>query len=123
MGAAAALSDMMVDDTLTGAPTTELIIEKYKQIEALFPGINMGVYKYGTNNAELREMIPVEKRAKKVILTVEEEGMLDKADPDVPSLKCLGLLYNPDTDKFQFLPQGVPDVEIWTKRKLSSYAA
>ena len=67
--------------------------------------------------------IPEDKRSKHVILDPDEVELLDKTDTDMPSLKCLGLVFNPDSDTLQFMPHQIPDMKGWTKRQVVSYVA
>ena len=103
LAAEAANRDMMVDDILSGSEDPDTLVEKYKQLVEMFSQIDMAIYKYGTNCPKLREIIPKEKFAAQVTLTETDTNLLDKVDLGVPTLRCLGLIYNPDSDSLQFL--------------------
>ena len=111
------------DDILSGSDDEEEVIQMYHQLISLFAGLGMGIHKFATNSQSLFQSIPEEKRSKQVTLEEAETEVLNKIDKNMPTLKCLGILYNPDTDSLQFLPHEIPDDKVNTKRQIISYVA
>ena len=69
------------------------------------------MHKWGTNCPELLEEIPQDKKAKQVTLS-EGEGA---------AIKALGIVWDTEHDVFRF-PEGPPDLNPWTLRKMTSSA-
>ena len=123
LGARAIKQDIMVDDVLTGHSKRKGVIQMYKEVKEIMNGVGMKIHKFATNCGELRALIPEEEHAKQIILEPQEADLLHTDGSDVPSLKCLGMLYNPSTDTLQFLPPSMPKLQVWTKRAVSSLTA
>ena len=64
-----------------------------------------------------------EERTKQVYIEPEYTEDLHKTDPNMPSVRCLGVLYHPDTDSLQFLGLEQVDPAGWSKRQLVSHVA
>ena len=104
-GSRAIQNDSIVDDILSTHDKEKGVIKIYNELNAIFEQGDMQITKFSTNSPLLNKMIPEEKRAKRVVLDDFEEEMIQQLGDTTPSLKCLGLLYHPETDGIQFLPQ------------------
>lgn len=122
-GARAIKTDTMVDDLLTTSDKRKGLRKIYDEVNQIFSQGNMQITKFATNDPKLRQMIPEEHWAKRVILDDLEEEMVQQLSGSTPSLKCLGLLYHPESDTIQFLPHPFPSNIEWTKRAVHSFAA
>ena len=120
LAAKAVLEDSIVDDILTGCKTFRRLNKLKKEIEKLYEKINMHAHKWATNSPRLRDAIDSEDSAAAVCLGKDSEALFCAEGEDVPSIKCLGILWHPETDKLQFFSSSDFDEVKWTMRKISS---
>ena len=119
----AVLEDSIVDDILTGCKTFQQLEEMRKEISGFYESINMQVHKWATNSPTLRDGLKPEERASSVNLGADAEELFCSTDEEIPSIKCLGVLWHPETDMLQFFHEKEPDAVKWTMRKISSWTS
>uniref|UniRef100_A0A1B0DHX3 Uncharacterized protein n=1 Tax=Phlebotomus papatasi TaxID=29031 RepID=A0A1B0DHX3_PHLPP len=90
--AAAATKNFYVDDYIGGAESDEEALELYKQLSGMFSTCGMSLRKWSSNSEKLLENIPPENRE------LASSKMFDSE----ATVKTLGLIWNPTSDKFHF---------------------
>jgi len=110
----AILDSFYVDDTMAGAESKEECILLVKELMELLDSARIDIRKFTSNDDEVLRSIPEEKRATQSLLEFEKD----------PTLKLLGLCYNPLTDCFNFKSNFfTPDKGFATKREVLSDTA
>ena len=117
--ARAVLKDAIVDDILSGSEREAQLPEIKRGIEAIYSSLGMSLHKWASNSSSLRKLIPEKDLATQVSIGVEEDALFNQLKDDLPSIKCLGLLWHPSKDRLQFFAPPV-EQEIWTMRETSS---
>ena len=120
LAARAVLEDSIVDDILTGCKTFDCLKNLKKEIGEMYQKINMETHKWATNSPSLRRAIPPKDSAAAVTIGSETEALFCADDGGVPSIKCLGILWHPETDMLQFFSDAEKTEKAWTMRKISS---
>ena len=120
LAAKAVLEDSIVDDVLTGCKTFDRLKELKREIEMLYEKIKMNVHKWATNSPKLREIIDPNHSATAVDLGQDTESLFCDDHGEIPSIKCLGVLWHPETDMLQFFNDFPSEKGPWTMRKVSS---
>ena len=116
----AVLKDSIVDDLLTGCKNFEQLQNLAEEIRKFYASINMHVHKWATNSPGLRAQLGQEEQAGAVSLGGDLDSLYCNDDHELPSVKCLGILWHPTTDKLQFFHQRDENESKWTMRKISS---
>ena len=120
LAAKAVLEDSIVDDILTGCRSFGRLETLKNEIEQLYSKIQMTAHKWATNSPKLRESLLPGQTASAVNLGQDNEALFCSDGGEIPSIKCLGILWHPETDKLQFFSDPSPDCADWTMRKISS---
>ena len=120
LAAKAVLEDSIVDDILTGCKSFNRLIQIKNEIKTLYEKISMTAHKWATNSPELRKGIDSKDSAAAVSLGQDDESLFCTEGSGVPSIKCLGILWHPETDKLQFFSHSDVETKVWTMRKISS---
>ncbi|XP_048256637.1 uncharacterized protein LOC125382165 [Haliotis rufescens] len=81
-----------MDDTMDSVETEEKAIELYDQVNELWTTAGMHARKWVSNSLKVLECIPVADRLSEINIQMTE----------LPSVKALGLLWNAESDRFQF---------------------
>ena len=105
---------LYVDDLITGVNTVEEAIKMRKNVTDIFRGMKMTIRKWATNSHELLKTIPEDNRYPFEALTDEDSDGLNVTffdDQDITSCiskdtKCLGMSWNPKTDKLHYQTYG-----------------
>ena len=119
-GTSAVLNDSIVDDILTGSKNFASLEKTKNEICQFYGEINMKVHKWATNSPTLRNSLLDTEKAGAVSLGQDLEGLYCAGGTDVPSIKCLGVLWHPESDRLQFFHEKENKQEKWTMRKISS---
>ena len=123
LASAAALRDSIVDDILTGTKTFQSLKTVHQEIVELFKHLQMDTHKWATNSPGLREIIPESDQAACVSLGEESSELSCNDGEKVASVKCLGILWHPASDKLQFVGSDYEKHKEWTMREMSSRAS
>jgi len=86
------LRDFYVDDVMSGEPSIQEAIESVKQLNKLTAKAQFPLRKYSSNCQDLLDTIPSELRETQTLLNLDQD----------PTIKTLGILWNPKTDEFSF---------------------
>lgn len=86
------LSEMYVDDVMTGANSLEEAKEIQQQLISLLRSGGFELHKWCSNHSDLLQDIPIERREMKNILEFSSDD----------TIKTLGLLFQPESDCFMF---------------------
>ena len=116
----AVLEDSIVDDVLTGCKNFEQLKNLASEIKTFYASINMQVHKWATNSPGLRSQLDPSDQAGTVSLGSDFDSLYCNDDQELPSVKCLGILWHPKTDKLQFFHDRDETEPNWTMRKISS---
>jgi transposase InsO family protein len=111
--AAVVLRDFYVDDLQTGGDVKEEVSELQTQLITLLKKGCFELRKWCSNDSSLLSNIPLEHR----------ETYHEVQSNDDPSVRSLGLLWNPMHDHFQFSIKQVPSSQRVTKRLVLSTIA
>lgn len=95
------LQDFYVDDTASGSPNLEEAKSVVKELQDLCMSGGLQLRKWTTNSQELLETIPEELR--------ETSSLVELQHHD-PTIKTLGVYWNPQTDKYLFKINLPPDM-------------
>ena len=105
----------VVDDTLASVRTPQQAIRLITAIIEIYAGGQWDIRKFASNNAEVMQAIPEEKRAPQVVLN---SGSLD-GEPKASLTGALGLKWSPTTDTFTFrFAQAKKIKGKWSKRSI-----
>ncbi|UYV84326.1 hypothetical protein LAZ67_X001851 [Cordylochernes scorpioides] len=104
--------DFYVDDLLTGADTVEEAHVLIRQIIALLAEGGFPIRKWVSNSPKILEFLP--KYQKGINLSFDIK--------DLPSVKLLGILWDPTLDSFTIRVRP-PDIQVYSKRSLLSLIA
>ena len=119
----AVLHDSIVDDILTGCKTYSSLVKLQAEIVQLYDTLQMQAHKWATNSPGLRKKIPEQQLASAVGLGEDTSELFCNDGGQVPSIKCLGVLWHPETDKLQFFSDETEKRDKWTMREISSRAS
>lgn len=101
--------DFYMDDGLKSVPSPEMAIDLLKRTQDMLAGSNLRLHKLASNNKEVIRAFPSEDYAN----SLKE---LDLGTGSLPTQRSLGLLWNLDTDCFNFHVQ--VDERPYTRRGL-----
>ena len=123
LAAGAVIKDSIVDDILTGCKSFKNLKRLHKEIGELYSKLQMNAHKWATNSPGLRAIIPEKEQAGSVSLGEEDMGLLCNDGGEVPSVKCLGVLWHPVNDRLQFFTANNAESKDLTMREISSKAS
>ena len=110
-----------MDDVLTGCKSFYGLQKLRQELGEIYGRVNMKVHKWATNSPSLRKEIPEDESAGAISLGHEADDLFCSELSEVPSVKCLGVLWHPDTDLLQFFHETENSKqETWTMRQISS---
>lgn len=105
--------DFYVDDLITGVQDVETGLKIQKNLMDVLEGYGFELRKWCSNNSEILEGVPEEFRETSSTFNIDEDD----------TVKTLGLLYQPKSDKFRYIIQEVNQEQRITKRNILSEIA
>ncbi|XP_045541464.1 uncharacterized protein LOC123722956 [Papilio machaon] len=107
------LEDFYMDDLLSGGETEDEVIEIYEQLNKVMKAGGFNLQKWCTNSEKLLKYIKTDKQRADSSLVFKENDMV----------KVLGISWNKNTDRFEYIHK-LPETECpITKRKILSEIA
>lgn len=105
--------DFYVDDLITGVQDVETGLRIQQNLMNVLEGYGFQLRKWCSNNSAILENIPEEFRETSSTFNIDEDD----------TIKTLGLLYQPKSDKFRYIIQEVNQDQRITKRNILSEIA
>lgn len=102
-----------MDDTMDSVENENKGVQLHKELKELWSSAGMNARKWNSNAVTVVSQIPIKDRLKEVDIQVTE----------LPSMKTLGLSWNPELDHFTFSNTALSPERSFTKRKFLSETA